>query len=148
MPRISGTIAIRRPVTDVFDVVADQRNEPRYNPRMTESVKLTPGPIGRGTQFRSTVDYRGAPVQVTILCTGFDRPTRLASRSTMPGAVVEGEVRLQPASWGTELSWDWHVAVSGPARIAGPFIGWVERRRERAIWTGLKTLLEGTGSAS
>jgi hypothetical protein len=29
--RIAGDIVIRRPVEEVFDVVADERNEPRYN---------------------------------------------------------------------------------------------------------------------
>lgn len=142
--RVRGSIGIRRSVEDVFDFVADQRNEPRYNPRMTESVELTEGPIGVGTRFRATINSRGAPMQVTILCTGFNRPNMVASRSTMSGAVVEGEVRFRPAPGGTSFSWDWDVAVSGPARLAGPLTGWIGRRRERAIWTGLKVLLEGT----
>jgi hypothetical protein len=32
MARIEGEIAINRPVDEVFDLVADERNEPRYNP--------------------------------------------------------------------------------------------------------------------
>lgn len=146
MARVRGSIEIHRPVDEVFEFVADQRNEPRYNPRMTESVKLTEGPIGVGTQFRSTVESRGEPVQVTIECTGFDRPQRLASRSTMTGAVVEGEVRCRPVPGGTLFSWDWDVAVSGPARLAGPLVGWLGRRQERSIWTGLKQYLEGKRS--
>jgi hypothetical protein len=31
---IEGEIVIDRPVEEVFDVVADERNEPRYNPRL------------------------------------------------------------------------------------------------------------------
>ena len=147
MTKIRGSITIRRPVEDVFDFVADQRNEPRYNPKMTRAVKVTDGPIGVGTQFRSTVDSRGAPVQVTITCTGYDRPHRLASRSTMTGAVIEGDVRLHPVPEGTVFSWDWDVAVSGAARFAGPLVGWIGRRQEHTIWTGLKDLLEGAERA-
>jgi hypothetical protein len=33
----------------VFDFVADERNEPRYNPRICRAEKLSPGPVGRGT---------------------------------------------------------------------------------------------------
>jgi hypothetical protein len=32
MPRIMGDIVIDRPVEDVFHFVADERNEPTYNP--------------------------------------------------------------------------------------------------------------------
>lgn len=39
------------------------------------------------------------------------------------------------------------AALRGPARLAGPLIGWIGRRQERTIWTGLKELLEGTGRA-
>ena len=66
----------------------------------------------------------------------------------MAGSVVEGELRCQPVPAGTRLSWDREVSVAGAARFTGPLIGWVGRREERAIWTGLKRLLEGTRGAS
>jgi len=40
---------IARPVEDLFDSVADKRNEPRYNPHMRRAEKLTPGPIGHSS---------------------------------------------------------------------------------------------------
>jgi hypothetical protein len=57
--KIRGGIVIGRPMDVVFDVVADQRNEPAYNRMMTYSEKLTDGPIGVGTQFRATITARG-----------------------------------------------------------------------------------------
>jgi hypothetical protein len=36
-------------VEEVFDFVADERNEPRYNPRMLSAEKTSDGPIGIGT---------------------------------------------------------------------------------------------------
>jgi hypothetical protein len=44
--RVEGDITIERSVEDVFDFVADERNEPQYNPRMTRAEKISPGPIG------------------------------------------------------------------------------------------------------
>ena len=46
MARIEGEIAINRPVDEVFDFVADERNEPRYNPKIARVEKLSDGPIG------------------------------------------------------------------------------------------------------
>ena len=37
MAKIEGEIVIGRPVDVVFDMVADQRNEPTYNPAMTHA---------------------------------------------------------------------------------------------------------------
>src|SRR5213080_4053053 len=40
MTFIEGEITIARPATAVFDFAADQRNEPRYNPRMARAEKV------------------------------------------------------------------------------------------------------------
>ena len=61
MATISGEIDIGRPVEVVFDYVADQTNEPRYNPDMVRAEKATAGPIGKGTRFRSAVGLGDAP---------------------------------------------------------------------------------------
>jgi hypothetical protein len=47
MARIEGEILIDRPVDVVFDYVADQSNEPQYNPQMVRAEKITAGPVGR-----------------------------------------------------------------------------------------------------
>jgi hypothetical protein len=39
MARVEGEIIIQRPAEDVFDFVADERNEPRYNSRMVVDRK-------------------------------------------------------------------------------------------------------------
>jgi hypothetical protein len=142
MTRIRGSLEISAPVEEVFDFVADQRNEVRYNPKMTESTKTTPGPIGLGTRFRASVLRRGKPLEVLIQCTGFDRPYRFATRSVTAGAIATGEVRCEPIPDGTRFSWDWELSVLGPARFAGPMVALMGRREERVIWTGLKRLFE------
>ncbi|MGV1007273.1 MAG: SRPBCC family protein [Dermatophilaceae bacterium] len=142
MTRVRGSLEILRPMEEVFDTVADQTNEVRYNPRMRTAVKVTDGPIGVGTMFEATVLNRGRPAGLTIEYTGFDRPRRSTSRSVMSEGVVEGTLRCDPAEGGTRLSWDWHLTLSGPARLAGPLVGWIGARQEKQTWTGLKRHLE------
>jgi hypothetical protein len=141
---VRGALDIDCPVDLVFDAVADQRNEPIYNPKMTASTKVTPGPIGVGTRFAATVVSWGTPQPVSIEYTGFERPHRIDSHSTMAGATVHGYVQCDPTPTGTRFSWDWTVTLTGPARFAGPLVGLFGRRRERRIWTGLKHHLEDT----
>ena len=72
MARIDGEIVIGRPVDVVFDYVADQRNEPQYNPQMVRAEKITAGPVGKGTRFRSAVTSMGRTAEMLIECTGYD----------------------------------------------------------------------------
>jgi Polyketide cyclase / dehydrase and lipid transport len=51
MTHIEHEIVINRPVEEVFDFVADGRNEPEYNPRILRVEQISPGPIGRGTRI-------------------------------------------------------------------------------------------------
>lgn len=41
--RVEGDIVIERPAEEVFDFVAEERNEPQYNPRMTRAEMISPG---------------------------------------------------------------------------------------------------------
>jgi hypothetical protein len=44
---IEGEIVIKQPPEVVFDFVADERNEPRFNPQMLSVEQLTSGPTSR-----------------------------------------------------------------------------------------------------
>lgn len=64
MPRIVGDILIDRPVEDVFDFVADERNEPTYNRTMLRSQMLTTAFVGVGSGFAATHRGRRRPVEM------------------------------------------------------------------------------------
>jgi Polyketide cyclase / dehydrase and lipid transport len=142
MARVTGSIVIDRPVEEVFDAVADQTNEPCYNPSMTASRRVTDGQIGVGTHFWATILIRRKPTDVDIEVTRYERPRVFGSRSVMAGSTAAGELRLDPVASGTRLTWDWEVTVAGAARLLGPLVTIVGRRQEHAIWTGLKDWLE------
>ena len=142
MTRITGEIVIGAPADVVFDFVADQRNEPAYNPRMVRSAKVTPGPVGKGTQFRSAVRSRGRFAEMAIEYTGFQRPSRLASTTRMAQAEFSGTLTFERAGAGTRLRWSWDARFTWPLRLLAPVLAWVGGRQERATWAGLKRYLE------
>jgi hypothetical protein len=63
MAGIEGEILIGQPVDVVFDYVADQSNEPQYNPRMVRAEKITPGPVGREPSSARLWRRSGAPLR-------------------------------------------------------------------------------------
>jgi Polyketide cyclase / dehydrase and lipid transport len=142
MAFIEGEITIARPAGQVFDFAADQRNEPRYNPRMVRAEKVTGGPVGKGTRFRSAVLAMGRAIEMRSELTGYHRPSRLASRTAMAQADILGTLTFAPVPGGTRMRWSWVVRPKGASRLLTPVISRIGRRQERAIWTGLKRYLE------
>jgi hypothetical protein len=140
--RISGEIIIARPTDVVFDFVADERNEPKYNPDLLHADKVTDGPIDVGTRFAATHTSIGRPMDMTIEVTEYDRPRRMESRTTMSWAVIRGVLTFEPEAAGTRMRWAWDVEPKKFARALGPLVGIIGRRQERVVWQGLKRYLE------
>jgi uncharacterized membrane protein len=142
MATISGSIEIDRPVEEVFDFVADERNEPNYNPDLLRSSKITDGPITVGTRFTAVHRSRGRPVEMTIEITECDRPHRFGSHTSMPGTDVRGVLTFEPIGDRTRMRWTWEVRPSHLGWLLAPVVRAVGTRQERACWTGLKRYLE------
>jgi hypothetical protein len=149
MTLIDGEIVIERPVEDVFDFVADERNEPHFNPRMSRVELLTPEPVGAGSRFLAESRMMGGTFEIEVEYTAFERPTLLGSksRSTPRGRegrplLIEGSLTFEPVPEGTRMRWSWHVETPGVLRLITSLLAWMGRRQERAVWTALKRLLE------
>jgi F420H(2)-dependent quinone reductase len=126
----------------VFDVVADERNEVRYNRRLLRVEKITSGPIGRGTQFRVVTKTIGRPVEMTIEFTDYERPRRLASLTHLPTMEIQGTLNFDPVAEGTRMRWSWELQPRGVLRLLTPLIARIGRHQEESIWVGLKRFLE------
>ena len=148
MAKIEGEILIDQPVEAVFDFVADQRNELHYNPRMVSAAKITDGPVGKGTVFRSATKSMGRTAGMRIELTGYDRPGRLTSHTIMRQADMDGTLTFEPAPSGTRMRWSWLVRPKGAVRLLAPLITWMGRRQEQTIWTSMKRYLENTAAES
>lgn len=140
--RVEGDISIKRPIEEVFDYVADERNEPQYNPQTKKAEKITPGPIGAGTKFRSVMSGRGVTTEMTVEFIEFERPRRITERTHMSNMDITGGLSFEAEAEGTRLRWVWDLEPRGAYRFLGPVIRRIGDRQERAVWTGLKRVLE------
>jgi hypothetical protein len=142
MIRIEGEIVINRPVDEVFDFVADARNEPLYNPRMVRAEKLTPGPIGLGTRFRDEFRSMGRPTDITIEIIGYERPWRLTDSIHMSTMDIRGGLTFDPVPAGTRMRWAWDLLPRGVFKLITPIVARIGRRQEQRIWGDLKRVME------
>jgi uncharacterized protein YndB with AHSA1/START domain len=139
---IEGEIVIGRPIDEVFDFVADERNEPTFNPRMLRAEKVTEGPIGTGTRFVATMKSMGRTFDMTIEFTAYERPTRLGSTSSMSSANTRGTLTFAPHPQGTRMRWSWDVEPRGISKLLTPLINRMGTHQEEVIWASLKRHLE------
>ena len=84
----------------------------------------------------------GRATEMRCELTGYDRPARLASRTTMGQADIDGTLTFDTVPSGTRMRWSWTVRPKGASRPLTPLISWTGRRQERAIWTGMRRYLE------
>ena len=149
MARITGEVTIDAPVDEVFDFVADERNEPRYNHQMTTAELLTPEPIERGSRFQAELRMRSRRIDMTTELIRFDRPRLLGlSSQWLPRGRhgrpmrTHGALTFEPVPAGTRMRWSWQVESPGAMKLVAPLVVVLGRRQERRIWGRLKRLLE------
>jgi len=142
MTHIAGEVTIDAPVDEVFDMVADERNEPRYNPRIVRAEKVSEGPVGTGAQFVAEPKRMGAKGEMTLKILEYDRPHRLHNVVRSSYMNVDGTLIFDQVEGGTRLRWEWDMALVGPMRVLSPVLALIGPDWERRNWVGLKKYME------
>jgi hypothetical protein len=93
----SGSAVINRPISEVFEFLADGTNDPTFSPRVQEIRKTTDGPVGVGTVFESRVKDAGMTTSRKFELTVFEPPTKIrwAERSKNTITVPDGGYDLE-----------------------------------------------------
>jgi uncharacterized protein YndB with AHSA1/START domain len=142
MAHIAGEVTIAAPLDEVFDIVADERNEPRYNPRIVRAEKVSEGPVGPGARFVAEPKSMGRRGEMAVEVLEYDRPHRLHNVVRSSYMQVDGTVTFAEVDGGTRLRWDWDMDLVGPMRVLSPVLAVIGPRWERRNWVGLKDYLE------
>jgi deazaflavin-dependent oxidoreductase (nitroreductase family) len=133
---------VARAPGEVFDFLADPRNEPAYNPLILSARKVTPGAIGPGTRFVQIAKSFGRVGELTIDLVDYQRPHHLSWAIASNGLDVRGDEHLYADGDGTFVNWVWQLRPRGPVRLLGPLLGFAGRRLEQRVWDDMKCYLE------
>ena len=142
MAHIRGEVVIDAPVEEVFDFVADERNEPRYNPRIVRAEMLGEGPVGKGSRFVVQPAGMGSGRVMTVEVMEYARPHRFRNIVRSSYLQVDGTVTFANQGGGTRLRWDWEMGLIGPMKVLSPVLALVAPRWERRNWVALKRYVE------
>jgi uncharacterized protein YndB with AHSA1/START domain len=89
MLEFENTITIDRPLSEVFEFVADPQNFPRWNYYVLEVSKLSDGPIGVGTAYHQVRKTDQQDFRITEFV-----PNRRMALKTSPHSTPQLEMRL------------------------------------------------------
>ena len=135
--RVTTTTRIACPAEEVFDLLADLRNDTQWNSRVSRAELRSPEPIGLGSHF--AIVNGGTAYDVTI--TTYDRPSRLVFEATgKPDLTIA--CTFTPTGDGTELESDFDFRPRGALRVVFPLLAPVIRRDVPKQYASLKALCE------
>jgi uncharacterized protein YndB with AHSA1/START domain len=137
--RATATTRIACPPEQVFDTLADLRNETRWNSRVSSAELRSTEPIGPGSRFG--IVNGGTAYDVTIA--DYDRPSRLVvEASGNPDLTIT--YALTPMDDGTQLVSDFDFRPRGALKLLLPLLSPVIRRDVPKQYASLKALCEDT----
>ena len=132
-----------RALAEVFDFLADIRNEVAWNPRVVQLDKTSSGPIAAGTTFRGR--YHGlGPLETEL--TAYERPGRLGFRSVGPRARLTGTFTLTPTQHGTSVVLVADLQPQGVFKLLEPLMAPMLKRQNAAAAARLQQALEQPGA--
>jgi uncharacterized protein YndB with AHSA1/START domain len=142
--RIERAIEIDRPVGEVFDFVADPRNDPRWCRKVLSGDQVAGVAPGAGSRYAVVhKPVPGRPARdLDHLCVAFERPHRLQWREDDGTDVSVVEYSLEATPAGT-CFWQRSDAELGAARLLQPIFRAGIRRDIAGQLRTLKRILEG-----
>ncbi len=139
--RIGGII--NRPVEDVFGVLSNPENAPKWSLSALEEKLTSPPPVRLGSTRRAVVRSFGrGTTQNEAICTTFERNRRLAWKSTSGLVPFSVTVETTPVPGGTRLDSTWIFEFHGLLRPAAPLLELMFRRAMQRDVDNLKVLME------
>ncbi len=141
MPRITETVVIQRPRSEVAAYMDDISLEKEWQPSLLEAEQTPPGPTAVGTRKRYVSEFLGKRVENTYVATAVD-PGRRVAYETTRGSTLQAtsEIEWTDVDGGTRVT----LAVDGKATGVLRFIprGMLDEASRRQLRETLQRLKE------
>ncbi len=145
----SVSIQVDREPHDVWNYVADVRNQDEWVDGMSDSELVGEGPIGRGAQIRGTYSYGGGSAPTVMTITEFREGKRLGIEATEGPFPFTGLLTLERAGSGTLVTnamtaGSDHIMTSVMFTLLRPLTKMMMARQLRKELGQLKQILESS----
>lgn len=141
MPRHEESVAIRRPLREVFDYMNDVSREREWQPQLREAEQIPPGPVAVGTRRRYVSEFLGRRLENTYVITMYEPGRRVVAETTDDSLLsATSDIRWEEVEGGTRVTMRLEGKASGPLRfVPGPL---VEATFAKEVGNALRLLKE------
>ena len=142
MARAGREIMIQRSIDDVFGLLSDAENDPKYSHLVIEAVRTSPGPIGVGTTARLVSTMFGRRITNDWEVTEYEPNRAYAWERTSAGDRLGGRMTFEEVDGGTLVKAEIVAEPRGIARFAAGLIVTMGARGLERDLARLKSLME------
>jgi hypothetical protein len=136
-------VDIARPRHQVFDLMADARNELAWNSKVSRSELISDEPIGKGTEFRTT--NRGQKYVAFI--TTYDRPDQVGFNVAGKAMEINASMRFADSADGTRMAAQFDLQPKGFMKLMMPLMAGAVRKDFPKQLTSFKEFCESSVDA-
>ena len=142
MPEVKGTIEIGRPVEEVFDYLADPKNNLDWEKSVEANELTSDGPMGLGSKGRRVENFFGRDESVWEVAEW--RPNELAAfKAESDKFVGDFEWRTESADSGTRVTYRFSGSAKNPFfKLLMPLMMSFFKRQISKDYQKLKEILE------
>ncbi|MEV1131256.1 SRPBCC family protein [Agromyces sp. NPDC049794] len=134
--KFTNVVTIDRPQAEVFAYLARFENIPRWNYAISETRKVTSGPVGVGTRYRQRRSLP-TPSEEEFAVVEFERDRRLSIDGDLAMLHGRASYDLDSAGAATTLTNTMDLRASGPLNLVAQL---ATHRVQAAVAANLSTL--------
>jgi len=142
MAKAEISTTIKRPVEDVFAVISNTENTPKWTSGALEAKQTSTGPIGVGTTARSVSKFLGRRIEIESETTEFEPNRKYSWQSKSGPFPLKGSVTLEQIGGGTRVNSIIEAEPAGFFKLAEPLIVSIAKRQFQSDLDNLKDLME------
>ena len=142
MAKAEISTTIKRPVEDVFAVMSNVENNPKWSAVALESKKTSPGPIGVGTTTRFVGKFLGRRIESESEVTEFEPNRKYSWQSKSGPFPIKASTTFEQIEGGTRVNTTADAEPGGFFKLAEPLIVSMAKRQFQSDLDNLRDLME------
>jgi len=141
MAKIESSIVIKRPTEEVFAVLSNSENNPKWQSGSLENMKTSDGPIGVGTTWHSVSQFLGRRIEGESEVTEYEPNRKYTLKSKLPFP-VEARTTFERVEGGTRINLKSEAEIGGFFKLAESLVVSMGKRQFEGDLANLKDLME------
>lgn len=141
MLKVETSIVINRSVEDVFAVLSELENYPKWSSTFQEIKKTSAGPMGVGTTWTGVGKSLGKRIETKIEQTEYEPNRKYTQKSNSPFPVHQ-QMTFENVVGSTRVNVKFEADPDGFFSLAEPLVAMIGKRNIEGDLANLKDLME------